>query len=70
MDKTTRTAPTTAVAVAEDQIDQSKLRLAKNIYELYGLSREDRRDYIAKWQQEGVNEATLQEIRKVFRLAA
>ncbi len=64
-EQTALMTPTTAPA----GVNVKEYRQAANIYVLYGMTRQERREYIAKLAQQGVDELTREAIaRDIFHL--
>ncbi len=61
----------TQTDTSTEDIDQREYRRAKIIFELYVFTRQEKREYLAKLEEKGVNKVTRDAIRKkVFRLPA
>ncbi len=51
---------------APEGVDVREFRMAENIYVLYAMTREDRKEYIAKLQAKGVDAATCNAITTII----
>ncbi len=56
----------TITTEAPEGVDAREFRMAENIYVLYAMTREDRKDYIAKLQSKGVDAATCNAIATIL----